>query len=357
MARALPKIEQELKTLSEQAEEVKQELHDRYVRYLEILGRSLKKHLPMVTYYICTQTYPDLFLNLSVRERQELQEKIREICNDGTKELTSALERAETLKLPSPSKDIRETILKKLPITEEQLKMLRERLFQSVKEEEAKTTKNDANTQEKQSKRSLNIFEEDDDNEEILEIKDDEDINDEDINDEDINDEDINEEDINDKSEDENQTQDPDHPIHLANFLKRVEKVLNDLLQDLSNRTNQLLQSSGILSTKFPPQVLEAAIEAEGSGSAVGNSPNTLNLLIEAENAKSSKDSTVMQVTAVRLRLGEIEFSEPALSAQRNRIRELGSKIKKLCKYYDKLKREKAISEAEIAWRSTWYEE
>ncbi|MEM9542845.1 MAG: hypothetical protein AAGA60_25560 [Cyanobacteria bacterium P01_E01_bin.42] len=349
MAKSLPKIEQELKTLAEQAEEVKQELRDRYVRYLEILGRSLKKHLSMVTYHICTQTYPDLFLKLSVRERQELQGKIREICNDGLKELDSALERAETLKLPSPSKDIRETILKKLPITEEQLKMLRERLFQSVKEEEDKTTKENESDAEKQSKSSVDIFEEEDD--EILEIVGEED---ESEAEEDTMEE---EDEMAEESEDEEQIQDPDHPIHLANFLKQVETVLADILQDLSNRTNQLLQSSEILSTKFPPQVLEAAIEAEGSGSAVGNSPNTLNLLIEAENAKSSKDSTVMQVTAVRLRLGEIEFSEPTLSAQRNRIRELGGKIKKLCKYYDKLKREKAIAEAEEAWRSIWYEE
>jgi hypothetical protein len=345
MAKSLQKIEQELKTLSEQTEEVKTELRDRYIRYLEILGNSLKKHLSMVVYQICTQTYPELFLKLSVRERQELQEKIREICNEGAKELSTALDRAETIKLPSPSKDIRETILKKLPITEEQLKMLRERLFQSVKEEGEAIEKDEGDDEEKNNNKNLNIFDEDDD--EILEIESDDEI-----------DEDEDEEYKGDENddEDENQIQDPDHPIHLVNFLKRVEKVLIDILQELSNQTNQLLQSSGILSSQFPSQVLEAAIEAEGSGAAMGNSPNTLNLLIEAENKKSSQDSTVMQVTAVRLRLGEIEFAEPALSAERSRIRELGGKIKKLYKYYEKSKREKAIAEAEIAWRSLWYE-
>ena len=347
MAKSLPKIEQDLKTLSEQVEEVKQELRDRYVRYLEILGNSLKKHLSMVTYQICTQTYPDLFLKLSVRERQELQEKIREICQGGTKEFSSALDRAETLQLPSPSKDIRETILKKLPITEEQLKMLRERLFQSVKndkeEDEAPSTV-ERDEQDEGDRNSLNIF--DDEEDEILELEGDSEME-------------VNELEADENEEEtieEDRIQDPNHPVHLVNFLKRVEKVLSDILHDLSNQTNQLLQASGIIPSQFPSQVLEAAIEAEGSSSAMGNAPNTLNLLIEAENAKSSKDSTVMQVTAVRLRLSEIEFSEPSLSAERNRIRELAGKIKKLYKYYEKLKQEKAIAEAEIAWRSIWYE-
>jgi hypothetical protein len=347
MAKSLPKIEQDLKTLSEQVGEVKQELRDRYIRYLEILGNSLKKHLSMVTYQICTQTYPDLFLKLSVRERQELQEKIREICQEGSKEFSSALERAETLKLPSPSKDIRDTIFKKLPITEEQLKMLRERLFQSVKndKEEEENEQIDRDNRGKSSQNNLNIFDEEDND--ILEIESDDEMEVDELED------DENEE----ESEGDDRLQDPDHPIHLVNFLKRVEKVLVDILHELSNQTNQLLQSSGIIASKFPPQVLEAAIEAEGSSSAVGNAPNTLNLLIEAENAKSSKDSTVMQVTAVRLRLSEIEFAEPSLSAERNRIRELGGKIKKLYKHYEKLKHEKAIAEAEIAWRSIWYEQ
>ncbi|MGK7924481.1 MAG: hypothetical protein AB4290_04370 [Spirulina sp.] len=341
MTKSLQKIEQELKMLSEQVEEVKQELNARYVRYLEILGQALKKHLAMVTYQICTQTYPHLFLKLTVQERQELQRKIRKLGDRGCQEFSHALERAEHLKLPSPSQDIRDTILKKLPITEEQLKMLRERLFQSVREEkEQEESKNQDDKQPIKSK-----------------IEDDELIEDDEISEEDELLEEIEDEDNDETLEDAEQIQDPNHPIHLVNFLKRVEKVLVDILHDISNQTNHLLQSSGILSSKLPPQVLEAAIEAEGSGTAVGNSPNTLNLLIEAENEQSSKNSTVMQVTAVRLRLGEIEFAEPSLSAERNRIRELGGKVKKLYKYYEKLQQEKASAEAEIAWRSIWYEE
>ncbi|WP_204106054.1 MULTISPECIES: hypothetical protein [Spirulina sp. CCY15215] len=348
MTKPLPKIEQELKILSEQVEDVKKELNDRYVRYLEVLGHSLKKHLSIVVYQICTQTYPHLFLKLTVHERQELQKKIRAIGNQGYEDFSSALERAEHLKLPSATQDIRETILKKLPITEEQLKMLRERLFQSVKdgsEEEAK--KED---KEKFKNRNLNILGDDDDDDEMVEIDDDEmsEIDDNEMSEIDDDDDD---------NDNDNPIQDPYHPIHLVNFVKRVEKVLVNILQDISNQTNHLLQSSKIFSSKLPPQVLEAAIEADGSGSAVGNSPNTLNLLIEAENERSSKESMVMQVTAVRLRLSEIEFAEPSLSVERNRIRELGKKVKKLYKYYEKLQREKAIAEAEIAWRSIWYEE
>ncbi|MEA5468773.1 hypothetical protein [Spirulina sp. 06S082] len=344
MTKSLQKIEQELKILSEQVEEVKKELSDRYVRYLDVLGNSLKKHLSMVVYQICTQTYPHLFLKLTVQERQELQKKIRAIGDRGCEDFSSALERAEHLKLPSATNDIRETILKKLPITEEQLKMLRERLFQSVKDESDEEKKED---KENFQHKSLNMLGDDED--EILEIDDEDEILEIDNEDDD----DRNEGD----DEDVNPIQDPHHPIHLVNFVKRVEQVLVNILQELSNQTNQLLQASKIFSSKLPPQVLEAAIEADGSGSAVGNSPNTLNLLIEAENERSSKESMVMQVTAVRLRLSEIEFAEPSLSVERNRIRELGKKVKKLYKYYEKLQREKAIAEAEIAWRSIWYEE
>lgn len=354
MVKSLQKIEQELKMLSEQMEEVKKELSDRYVRYLDVLGNSLKKHLSMVVYQICTQTYPHLFLKLTVQERQELQKKIRAIGDRGSEDFRSALERAEHLKLPSANQEIRETILKKLPITEEQLKMLRDRLFQSVKDESDEDENKE--NKEKFSSKSLNFLEDNEDNEdEILEI---DDSDEDEILEIDDSDNDSDEQEENEEEEDnESPIQDPHHPIHLVNFVKRVEKVLVNILQDLSNQANHLLQSSKIFSAKLPPQVLEAAIEADGSGSAVGHSPNTLNLLIEAENEKSSKSSMVMQVTAVRLRLSEIEFAEPSLSVERNRIRELGRKVKKLYKYYEKLQREKAIAEAEIAWRSIWYEE
>jgi hypothetical protein len=59
------------------------------------------------------------------------------------------------------------------------------------------------------------------------------------------------------------------------------------------------------------------------------NAPNILHLAIEIDpNGKSPEN--VSQISLLRLRLAEIEFSDPLLNAQRGQIRTLIGEIAKL---------------------------
>ena len=142
-------------------------------------------------------------------------------------------------------------------------------------------------------------------------------------------------------------------PDILATRQEQLEDNLAGFLRELSKQINQELHKVGMIPKKIPGAVLKAALHTDMS-SEFNGMPNVLNLLVEAEG--KSKDSKVMRVTALRLRPPELEFSDPQLSACRSRIRELTGKLQKLGKQYQKKQRERAIAEAESAWRSSWYE-
>ncbi|MEO1521125.1 MAG: hypothetical protein AAFU78_10140, partial [Cyanobacteria bacterium J06633_2] len=109
-----------------------------------------------------------------------------------------------------------------------------------------------------------------------------------------------------------------------------------------------------ILPKKLPSAVLEAAFKAELSSSDTERSPNVLNLLVETGG--NQEKPKMMQVKAVRLRIEEIEFNNPTLTAWRSRIRELWAQLQSFDKTYRGLQHEKHVADAEAAWRSTWYE-
>jgi len=76
-------------------------------------------------------------------------------------------------------------------------------------------------------------------------------------------------------------------------------------------------------------------------------------LLIEADDDKPG----ITQVVAVRLRLSEIEFGDAAVATQRSKLRHLLTQLSKLGREYQHRQQERAIAQAEAAWRSSWYEE
>ena len=143
-------------------------------------------------------------------------------------------------------------------------------------------------------------------------------------------------------------------PKALIRRCERLEKHIHAAVKKATNKTNQLLQTSSILPQKLPDAVLEAALKSELSSSDSGRSPNVLNLLVETSGSKEKPK--IMQVMAVRLRVEELEFNNPTLTAWRSRIRELSAQLRTFDKTYRKLQREKFVADAEATWRSTWYE-
>lgn len=145
----------------------------------------------------------------------------------------------------------------------------------------------------------------------------------------------------------------PDQLVLWSAFL---EKGILELLKDTSQKTNRLLLEKGILQKNIPTKVLEAAVEAEEVDSPGSGPPNIINLLVEVEAEESEIEGIPTPITAINLRLSEIEFAHPPLNTERNNIRNLNTKLQKIRKQYKKKQQLKAIAEAESAWRSSWFE-
>ncbi len=158
-----------------------------------------------------------------------------------------------------------------------------------------------------------------------------------------------------------------ENPEDLVLWCKRVEQGIRMIIHNLSQDVNRELQKNNIIANQLPPQLLEMALQTEEGGMSSGNTPNILNLLIETnkkesdeedenEDDEDNQESQIIKVSAVHLRLSDIEFSDPQLSIQRQQIRQKLDIVKKMRKAYQIIQRENAQAQAEAAWRSSWHE-
>lgn len=146
------------------------------------------------------------------------------------------------------------------------------------------------------------------------------------------------------------------NPMDLVRWQQNLEQAIANTLKMVSRESNSLLQQAGVLPSKLPPPVLEAALDAsEAAGEAMASPPNLLKLVIETENKEESRDSTVTHIVAINMRLSEIEFTDATARAGRNQIRNL-DKARLLLREYLKKQQERAVAEAEAAWRASWFE-
>lgn len=309
MARAIERIEQDLEALDEAIALLRAEFHSTYSQYLKLLGQSVRQQLIMASYQVCTQGYPEAFLSLSFDRRQKLQKAIRQLGGQAQEQLL--------LHLEEPSK--------RLPQTEAT------DIEQAASEEPLPELENTTSKTVEPA---------------------------------------VNEEPLPEPFEialDSDALPDTSEPAPIANssltkpeqlreWQERLEKAIAQTLQTISLQTNRLLQSNSIIPDKLPPAVLEAAVQVEGSEVTPG-SPNLLNLLMEAETEGEKEDSTITRIIAINLRLSEIEFADPTLSAGRNQIRKLSARVNTLQREYYKKQRERAIAQAEAAWRSSWFDD
>ncbi|NJP10450.1 MAG: hypothetical protein HC866_14040 [Leptolyngbyaceae cyanobacterium RU_5_1] len=152
-------------------------------------------------------------------------------------------------------------------------------------------------------------------------------------------------------------------PDILAHWQEELEQEIVKELRMASHCANHQLQQAGILPKKLPESLLQTASKSEMSEMAA-HSPNLLNVLIEANDGnpleqddfEDSKPS-VVHIMAIHLRLSEIEFADSTTVAIRNKIRSLSTRLKSLAREYHKKQRERAIAQAQDAWRASWFEE
>ncbi|MEG4069802.1 hypothetical protein QUA42_21095 [Microcoleus sp. Pol11C2] len=313
MVRPRERIEQDLAGLEEALAALNLEFRSTYEGYLTALGQAVRQQLILACYHLCTQAVPESFLKLSFEGRQKMQQSVKALAAASEEKLRSL-------------------------VTESQAD-------EEIEEEE----------------------EEDEDEEE------DQDDFDEEEEQEEEDEADDKEEDGKEKNQvsainylfslANYQLPSANSPESLARWQNSIEKSIAHILKLLSRDTNRLLQQSGILPSQLPEPVLEAASGAESSGDSVAGPPNLLNLIIETDASSASRKlaatfgSRALHITAIKLRLSEIEFADAGTSAWRQQIRNLSVKLNSLGRDYQKKQRELAVVEAESAWRSSWFED
>ena len=313
MGRAIERIEQDIAVLQEAIRAIASELHSAYANYLGVLGQALGKQLVLASYHLCTHNYPENFLKLSLNQRQQLQQGIRKLGKQGAELLLAQLviqgdEGDEVRQAHQPGDEVRQAHQ-----PEDEVRQAHQPGDGEVGgDEEDEGDEGDGEDGEVTSVAPASqVY--------VL---------------------------------------DTSNPIELAKWQKRVEEATQRTLRKVSHETNVLLQNADILPKKLPEPILEAAAAAsEASAEMMPGPPNLLNLVIEVENDQDEEESSLTQITTVNLRLGEIEFADPALSSSRSQIRHVLGKLNQLGREYQKKQRERSIAEAEAAWRSSWYED
>ncbi|MEG4987679.1 hypothetical protein QUB08_18170 [Microcoleus sp. BR0-C5] len=311
MVRPRERIEQDLAGLEEALAALNLEFHSTYEGYLTALGQAVRQQLILACYHLCTQAVPESFLKLSFEGRQKMQQSVKALAAASEEKLRSLVTESEA------DEEIEEE--------EEEEEEEDEDDFDKDEEEEEEDEEDDKEEDEKEKNQvsAINYL----------------------------------------FSLANYQLPSANSPESLARWQNSIEKSIVHILKLLSRDTNRLLQQSGILPSQLPEPVLEAASQAESSGDSVAGPPNLLNLIIETDASSASRKlaatfgSRALHITAIKLRLSEIEFADAGTSAWRQQIRNLSVKLNSLGRDYQKKQRELAVVEAESAWRSSWFED
>ena len=305
--RARERIEQDLAALEEALAALTLEFQSTYEGYLTALGQAVRQQLILACYHLCTQAVPESFLKLSFDGRQKMQQSVRRLA-------AASEEKLRSLVTESEAEEEREENEEEDDFDKDQ---------EEDEEGEEEEEEDEEDQKEKKELSATNYL----------------------------------------FSVANYQVPTANSPESLARWQNSIEKSIAHIIKLLSRDTNRLLQQSGILPSQLPEPVLEAASKAESSGDSVAGPPNLLNLIIETDAPSSSRNlaetlaSRALHITAVKLRLSEIEFADAGTSAWRQQIRNLSVRLNSLGRDYQKKQRELAVVEAESAWRSSWFED
>ena len=325
MTKSIQQVKQDLENLKSTVADTAIELEELHLNYLHLLSQSLKQQLIFACYQICTRLYPQSFLDLSLSEKQDLQQNLRKIGIQLEPDLIEIVQHKE-LKPEPLELNLMAELIKNLP----------------------KPKRRKEDQQEGETEIDLELVKAELENIEFIEI------------DAAVSDDD--------ESQIASETPprekiDFQNPEHLILWHKQIERDVKKTLDVTSRKVNKYLQDSRIIPDRIPSKVIDVAMQADASKGGRSNSqspavPHVLHLAIETEKDKKSKTlQKPIQVSLLRLRLTELEFSDHQLNAKKSQIRNLISKIKKLNSKYKAIKQEMAVIEAQSAWRSSWYED
>jgi len=287
MVRPIQQIRRDLVASEEKSKNLATEIHSLYVQYLKQLSEATSKHLILCCYQLCTQNYPEIFLNLSFNQRQKFLQELQKISKASKEDILSALKIEN-----NPEKEQNQ-----LPL-------------------DPNTTKPESESPPAESHEAHSM---------VLS---------------------------------EEQSLKLSNPNHLFEWQQLIDKQIIKTLQENSIKVNSYFQKLEIIPSKVPIKVLEMAITSQENNLNIGvSSPNILSITVEATNENKSESFNPINIVAVCLRRVDLEFAEPSLSIERNKINNVLTKVNQIQKQYNQYKRELAIAEAEAAWRASWFED
>jgi hypothetical protein len=156
-------------------------------------------------------------------------------------------------------------------------------------------------------------------------------------------------------------------PESLSTWQKNLESEIRHTLKDISYKVNMLLQQAQVMPQAIPKPILEANPQADERGGNTMNIPNLLSVLIKQDLPQAAKSSgeeeeeedmpKIIQIHSLYLRLTEVEFSNATVLTGRKNLSQLANKAKTLRREYLQKLQELKVSEAESAWRNSWFED
>ncbi len=352
MTGSTERLYQTLERLSGELSQLSNTFEETYREYITALANAVQHQLILATYHLCTQGYPEAFLSLSFSQRQALQLRIRQLAKQVEPSMLQAFYRctaevmqdaraATTSSESPPPSSMTSTTDEDDEDESEEFGTISES-DQAALEAFAEEFELPDDLFSRVGLQSLSLG--DDDEVPFMETESPSPSG----------------PDWFDLEDRENlpslSDYDPMSPELIASWQRTVEQGLLRVLSQLSQRVNRLLQSRGILPATVPPKLVQAATQVDATADTSSNVPNLLKLLVETEAGDKSR-SQVAELLAVRLRLSDIEFADPTLKTWRDRIRKLSSQLVSVGRNYQQKQRQRAVVEAESAWRSSWFEE
>ena len=396
MVNASGHIEQQLSKIQTQTADIATELEALVDSYLKVLSQAGKRQLVLAAYHVCTQIYPDRFLELSLSQRDDLQQRLRELGNRIPSQLNDKWETAKRLSLRPAEEDglavIRQLFLEAASVREQpDREQASSRSADSPPKPLGETSdsvvQQDAESQESvTTQRSQEKL--------LAEIQT-----------------------LMGSSEPLSAAEDSDDeqtgPMQPAQLMRRqilIEKAIRDVLKSVSEKANDILQKADVM-PEIPKALLGATSGSERLGHMPMKTPNLVRLAIKVmhepekddfednddaadadDDTQSSKWPDESEISAaiiaregpsdddseepenfsagsmprflqieslpdfvmIQLRLSEIEFAETNVAVWRSRIRKKMGRLKQVGHAYKDAERQLAIAQAEDAWRASW---
>ncbi len=418
MAGAIEQILRDIAAMEQQVVAIADDLQRTYAQYLTVLGQAMRKQFILAGYQICTQHYPERFLKLSVAEREQLQQALRQVAATVEADLLAVLQQPEPEQppvqdLPSLTPGLMQNPANLLatPATNPTgLTLNLTKAFAQGSSPEGQTEASGDGTPELAEltgaeaaihqaidtaiaaamEEAFGLVEDNDEGDDGAVREEDEELT-------------ARTDAAGDGGDDEEPTTVPllepsamqrrsrsagmlplmtvkpgrstpvklkvgaiptgtSQPKEIINWQEMVEAAIAELLTKLSLEGNRVLWRADVIARQFPESLLEIATKADTPSEMAAGAPNLLQMIIEAENLNPGKDGGLkfpgmpQSLCLIHLRLTEIEFVDATTLAWRGKIREVMARLTRLEREYRKLQRKRAIAEAESAWRSTWRE-